>query len=87
MNGLSSSAAWQSSALLDQSHAFLHRHMDWKVVYTPRNCNSAAHVLANWARTQHFFGYLPPSQIPPAVLCDRGGTVEDPTVTTFSSNG
>ena len=84
LNGQSDTIEWTGEDFINEGRQFLHSRPIWKMQYISRHCNFLAHNVAQWAKSQCFCGYIAPSLIPPAVLCDRGGTESD--VSYFSSS-
>ena len=65
---------WRGKSLIDAGRDILSAHVTWKILHTSRLCNRSAHNLAEWAQSLDIVGYISPPNIPPAVICDRGGT-------------
>lgn len=71
--GCSQYEDWRAKSLIVCGKALLARRLGWKVLFTPRDCNSHAHFLAKWAFSLDFCGAVPTQLLDPSLWGVRVG--------------
>lgn len=65
---------WTGDKAVNEAKCLLQRQANWKLIFANRDCNSKAHNIAFWAKSNTLVGYISPSRIPPSIIFYRGGT-------------
>lgn len=78
---------WRGEALIQESRTIYSRNVQWKLQFTPRSGNRAAHNLAALASRASVCGFLTPSSLPPEILsCDLVRSDSPDTVTVLDDD-
>lgn len=75
LNGDHTYEDWRSSSLVKFGWSFVNRWPLWSVNFVPRQCNSVAYNLAQWAANSNFSGFVPSHRLPIYVVQDMGTSV------------